>query len=291
MASIQKPVGLRCKGIGNAKDDVFVIQVLLNKFLLMGCLPPLVMLLPDGQCGNKTCEAIYAFQNGIMGWKKPDMRIDPGGKTLAALNGPLKWANKPKGDPVIWIPKPDIVPPDDDYELTGVGFEINDSTGIDIGGKFGVTAGSLKVTDMAKLKSYTLNYAAVGAGVGTAVTFSFSNNDIRTLGLVYPIGRTHEEMTLDDITGWCLIYQVQGGSVFGGSVTLMLLSVGAGLVGGMLAGATGIGALLAPAILLRSCRGVVALAGVNWTIPSAGVSGAIGYLGFGDVKSKFAAFQ
>jgi hypothetical protein len=44
----------------------------------------------DGKCGNKTVTAIFAFQNGILGWKHPDMRITPGGKTMTALHGPLK---------------------------------------------------------------------------------------------------------------------------------------------------------------------------------------------------------
>lgn len=97
MASIQKPVGLKCK---NDIGDVIVIQLLLNKFIVPGCLGPMAQLLPDGKFGNQTAEAIYAFQNGILGWKKPDMRIDPGGTTLGALNGPLKWANAPGGTPV-----------------------------------------------------------------------------------------------------------------------------------------------------------------------------------------------
>jgi len=290
MASIQRPVGLKCNGIGNDSNDVFVIQILLNKFLLLGCLGPIIPLVVDGQCGNKTCEALYAFQRGIMGWKKSDMRVDPGGATLARLHGPLKWVNKIPGDPVViddWKPKAQ----DDDYELTGVGYKFDTSRGIDIGGSYGVSAGTLDLTDMENLKSYKLNYAAVGAGLGTPITFDFSTYDMTSVGLVYPIDRTHDELTLNDITGWCLIYQVQGGSMFGGYVTLMLLSVGAGLVGGMLASLTGVGTLLAPAIVLKSCRAVVALAGWNATIPSAGVSGAIGYLGFGDVKGKLAEFQ
>lgn len=294
MTTLKKPVGLKCKPpIGNDYGDVLVVQILLNKFIFPGCLGPKAPLLVDGQCGNKTCEALYAFQNGIMGWKKPDMRVDPGGQTLAALNGPLKWANAPKGDPVIDLPKPKM--PDDDIpELTGVGFKFDTSRGIDIGAKLAVTAGTLDLTDMGKLKSYKLNYAAVGAGIGTPVAFDFSTYDMTSVGLVYPINRTHDELTIGDITGTCLIYQVQNSSIFGGVGgygTLMLLSVGAGLVGGLVASITGVGSLLAPAIVLKSCRAVVALAGWNATIPAAGISGAIGYLGFGDVKGKLATFQ
>lgn len=94
--TIQKPVGLKCR---NERGDVFLDQFLLNKFLMAGCLPPLPPLMLDGKCGNKTVTAIFAFQNGILGWKHPDMKIAPGGKTLAALNGPLKWYKpKPPGD-------------------------------------------------------------------------------------------------------------------------------------------------------------------------------------------------
>ena len=95
IASIQKPVGLKCK---NDKYDVLVVQMLLNKFIMPGCLPPLAPLLLDGKCGNKTVIAIHAFQNGIMGRKSPTMQINPYGDTLEALNGPLKWCNKPAGD-------------------------------------------------------------------------------------------------------------------------------------------------------------------------------------------------
>ena len=109
-STIKNPVGLKCK---NDKYDVLVVQMLLNKFIMPGCIPPLAPLMLDGDCGNKTCIALYAFQNGILGWKKPDMKVDPNGQTLAALNGPLKWANKPYGGGgVIDIPTPSA--PDDD---------------------------------------------------------------------------------------------------------------------------------------------------------------------------------
>jgi hypothetical protein len=105
MASIQKSVGLKCK---NDKWDVLVVQMLLNKFIMPGCLPPLAPLMLDGQCGNKTVTAIYAFQNGIMGQKKPPMSISPDGLTIERLNGPLKWCNRPAGDGgVINLPTPE----------------------------------------------------------------------------------------------------------------------------------------------------------------------------------------
>ena len=39
----------------------------------------------DGDCGSKTIRAIENFQQSRLGWK--DGRVDPGGKTFAALTG------------------------------------------------------------------------------------------------------------------------------------------------------------------------------------------------------------
>jgi outer membrane protein OmpA-like peptidoglycan-associated protein len=100
MASIQGSVGKKGK---NDKWDVMTMQTLLNKFIVPGCLPGLKPLVPDGACGNATIGAITAFQAGILEHKYPDGRIDPGGETLARLNGPLKWVKPitPTPDPAI----------------------------------------------------------------------------------------------------------------------------------------------------------------------------------------------
>lgn len=91
MADIQKSVG---KGGKNDIWDVMVVQLLLNKFIIPGCLPGVKPLGADGVYGNKTAEAITTFQKSILGFNSPDGRVDPSGKTLSALNGPLKWGKQ-----------------------------------------------------------------------------------------------------------------------------------------------------------------------------------------------------
>ncbi len=76
----------------NKIEDIFPIQMLLNKFIIPGCLKPRTFIQQDGIIGQKTIDAIKDFQRRIVGFQNPDGRIDPGGKTLAALNGPLVWA-------------------------------------------------------------------------------------------------------------------------------------------------------------------------------------------------------
>ena len=103
MATIQKPVG---KGAKNDKWDVMTVQILLNKFIVPGCLPGINVLVSDGVCGQKTLKAIVHFQSGIVGMKSPDALVHPGGTTLIALNGPLKWAkpstpDAPSVDPTV----------------------------------------------------------------------------------------------------------------------------------------------------------------------------------------------
>jgi hypothetical protein len=80
----------------NNSADVVVVQILLNKFILAGRLA-LAVLVPDGSCGKRTKAAIKVFQSVFLGHKEPDGRVDPGGKTLIALNGSI---NQPQlGDP------------------------------------------------------------------------------------------------------------------------------------------------------------------------------------------------
>lgn len=76
----------------NKVQDTFPMQIMLNKFIIPGCLKPTQMLAVDGIIGKKTIAAIRDFQRRICGFSNPDGRIDPGGKTLNALNGPLIWA-------------------------------------------------------------------------------------------------------------------------------------------------------------------------------------------------------
>jgi len=89
------------KGQPNSKiSDNTAVQNLLNKFIQPGCIIGLAPLIPDGQVGSKTIAAIAKFQRDIVGFNNPDSYVSPGGQTLAALNGPLKWAgNKPPTPP------------------------------------------------------------------------------------------------------------------------------------------------------------------------------------------------
>lgn len=69
----------------NRDADVRTVQTLLNqngqKFNLSR---PLVV---DGRVGPLTIGAIESFQAKVVGMRLPDGRVDPGGKTLAALHG------------------------------------------------------------------------------------------------------------------------------------------------------------------------------------------------------------
>jgi hypothetical protein len=78
MASISASVG---KGGKNKPDDVTIVKGLLNKHR------PAVgygKLKDDAECDRDTVKAIDAFQRAI-GLKRPDSKVDPGGKTFKAL--------------------------------------------------------------------------------------------------------------------------------------------------------------------------------------------------------------
>jgi hypothetical protein len=81
MPDIVKSVGA---GGANNKADVRVVQTLLNNFINGLGLPALFV---DGDCGEKSVTAIRAFQKQIVGIANPDGRVDPGGRTMVALNG------------------------------------------------------------------------------------------------------------------------------------------------------------------------------------------------------------
>lgn len=81
MPDIAKSVG---SGGRNNKADVRVVQTLLNNFIHALGLPALD---PDGDCGDKTVKAIRKFQSQVVGLSSPDGRVDPGGRTMNALNG------------------------------------------------------------------------------------------------------------------------------------------------------------------------------------------------------------
>jgi len=84
---IDRSVG---EGGVNGRDDAIVVQVLLN----LNRPPPLPPVGIDGGVGPQTCDAIREFQSRVLGVAAPDGRVDPGGRTLAALRqgvpaGPL----------------------------------------------------------------------------------------------------------------------------------------------------------------------------------------------------------
>ncbi|QUJ78105.1 peptidoglycan-binding protein [Sulfitobacter albidus] len=86
--NILRSVGARG---ANSKTDVAAIQQQLNDLMN----PPRTYLKVDGVSGNKTETAIRDFQRSVLGFRRGDGRVDPGGKTLAGLNNPMsegKWA-------------------------------------------------------------------------------------------------------------------------------------------------------------------------------------------------------
>ena len=86
--NISKSVG---SGGYNQLEDVMAVQRQINGQMN----PPRVWLDVDGKAGKKTSAAIRDFQRSVLGFKSPDGRVDPGGKTLMALNDPASegtWA-------------------------------------------------------------------------------------------------------------------------------------------------------------------------------------------------------
>lgn len=79
---ISAPVGRNGK---NFAPDVLVVQRLLMARL--GSYGPLRPFAPDGICGPQTIEAIMQFQRNAVRMLAPDGRVDPNGKTFAALVG------------------------------------------------------------------------------------------------------------------------------------------------------------------------------------------------------------
>ena len=69
----------------NRKDDSIKVQSLLNKVPVdQGGPSPLLVV--DGLPWQKTIAAIKQFQRVQLGFKWPDGRVDPNGKTLEKLN-------------------------------------------------------------------------------------------------------------------------------------------------------------------------------------------------------------
>jgi hypothetical protein len=109
MATITASVGRR--GV-NREPDVRVVQELLNRHVATLGLQPLSV---DGRVGTNTIAALETFQRRTVGMANPDARVDPGGRTLAALNGEpgspaaATTASEPVRDPN-WPPRPSFAP-------------------------------------------------------------------------------------------------------------------------------------------------------------------------------------
>ena len=211
-------------------------------------------------------------------------------RTATVPPGRTKALRDPTFDPV--VPIWDVPVPDDPIpELTGVSYRFATSEGVNVSASiYGLSGGIIHLEDMSKMTKIRLSYAALGLGASPIpAAVDLSTLDMDCIGGIYPNPfRGETELTLNDITGWCLIYQgvFVSGVRPGGYVTVMFLSMGAGLVTGFAASMTGIGTLVAPALMVRSCRAIVTMAGFNSGSSNIGASAAIGYLSLGDAKAK-----
>ena len=79
MLTISYSVGVEGK---NQKSDVLKIQQAFNK---IKALPGDKRLVEDGLYGESTAKSIVLFQKNYVKMKKPDGRIDPGGKSIGKL--------------------------------------------------------------------------------------------------------------------------------------------------------------------------------------------------------------
>jgi len=84
------------RAVGNKSANLFVdvqkVQRLINTNLPR--LMPFLALKVDGDCGPVSIGMILEFQYRVMGLKKPDGRVDPGKKTIVALNEYSPESNK-----------------------------------------------------------------------------------------------------------------------------------------------------------------------------------------------------
>lgn len=90
MSDIVASVGRRGS---NRKPDVKTIQDALNA--INSTTPGYKRLEPDSLIGPKTIGAILEFQIRVVKLRNPDGRVDPGGKTLKALNADAKGPPPP----------------------------------------------------------------------------------------------------------------------------------------------------------------------------------------------------
>ena len=250
-------------------------------------------IVTDGIWGPHTEQAVKAFQSKhekvkADGWVGANTERLLMLRTGTVPPGRTKVLRYPKEYPV--VPMWDVPVPDDPIpELTGVSYRFETSEGVNIAAtKFGVSAGTIYLEEMSKRTMMGLSYAALGLGVSRLPWgVDFSTMEMDCVGGIYPnLIHGKETVTLNDITGWCLIYQGEFVALGGGYVTIMFLSMGEGLVGTFVASLLGAGPIVGPVVMTRSCRAIVAMRGINHGTPNAGLSGAIGYLSLGDAKEK-----
>lgn len=249
-------------------------------------------IIADGSWGPHTEQAVKAFQAKhekvkADGWVGANTERLLMLRTGTVPPGRTKVLREPKWDPV--IPSWDVPVPDDDIpDVLAQGFRFATSEGIGVGVSIlGVTAGTIYLDDLSNNTRIPLSYAALGVGKSSVpLGYDYSNLDMDCTGEIYP-NPIHgkAEVTLNDITGWCLVYQAQYVGLQGRYVTRMFLSMGEGLVYGAIASLTGIGAFVAPVFMIRSCKAIVAIRGISGGSPNAALSGAIGYLSLGDAKA------
>jgi peptidoglycan hydrolase-like protein with peptidoglycan-binding domain len=99
MPNIMASVG---RGGVNSRNDSMVVQKLLNSSLKTTA--GFRQLAVDGVAGPKTIEAIEMYQRNVLRWNRVDGRVDPGGKTIQALN------QSGVGGPTIGQPAPPVGP-------------------------------------------------------------------------------------------------------------------------------------------------------------------------------------
>jgi peptidoglycan hydrolase-like protein with peptidoglycan-binding domain len=78
MKTIVASVG---RGGLNRTEDVLLVQALLNRHIQAPQRP----LVVDGVMSSRTIAAIEEFQRRVVNIHRPDGRIDPGDRTMAAL--------------------------------------------------------------------------------------------------------------------------------------------------------------------------------------------------------------
>ncbi len=94
----------------NVPADVKLVQQRLNDLSR----PPLAKLAVDGLAGPKTKGVIADFQKKVVGLRAPDSRVDPNGRTLAALNNAASeniWAGQGGATPPPPLGTPPGTPP------------------------------------------------------------------------------------------------------------------------------------------------------------------------------------